>query len=132
MVQLVHLQTPITAAIAPISPFKSPQPSIPLRRGRAATAEAMAWLRSLEGFEPWAITHAPIGGIDNARRIAELRVATAAAACAVIQLELDTAGAGLVKGSDRKRELQEGGLKLGVLQASNSACHSPLQQTLPW
>jgi menaquinone-specific isochorismate synthase len=73
----------------------------------------MGWLRSLEGFErgPYA---APIGWIDSEGDL-DLRVAIRSGILRGRQLEL-TAGAGLVRGSQPERELQEVGLKLGVLQ----------------
>jgi len=75
--------------------------------------EAMAALRSLEPFERGHYA-APIGWIDSAGD-AELRVAIRSGTVSGNRLEL-TAGAGLVRGSDVEKELQEVALKLDVLQ----------------
>jgi isochorismate synthase len=112
--QLVHLHTPITAALGDHHPLAlaaglHPTPAV----AGLPRREAMAALRSLEPFErgPYA---APIGWIDSAGD-AELRVAIRSGTVCSTRLEL-TAGAGLVRGSDVEKELQEVDLKLGVLQ----------------
>ncbi len=112
--QLVHLHTPITAALGDQHPLAlaaclHPTPAV----AGLPRREAMAALRSLEPFErgPYA---APIGWIDSAGD-AELRVAIRSGTVSGNRLEL-TAGAGLVRGSDVDKELQEVALKLDVLQ----------------
>ena len=75
--------------------------------------EAIGWLRSLEPFERGHYA-APIGWIDSAGDT-DLRVAIRSGTLRGQRLEL-TAGAGLVRGSQLERELQEVALKLGVLQ----------------
>lgn len=112
--RLVHLHTPITAALAEHQPLAlaealHPTPAV----AGLPRREAMAWLRSLEPFERGHYA-APIGWIDSAGD-AELRVAIRSGRLHGNQLEL-TAGAGLVRGSEPERELQEVALKLGVLQ----------------
>jgi menaquinone-specific isochorismate synthase len=111
---LVHLHTPITARLTGQLPLAlaealHPTPAV----AGLPRREAMGWLRSLEGFErgPYA---APIGWIDSEGDL-DLRVAIRSGILRGRQLEL-TAGAGLVRGSQPERELQEVGLKLGVLQ----------------
>jgi menaquinone-specific isochorismate synthase len=112
--QLVHLHTPITAALEDQQPLAlaaalHPTPAV----AGLPRREAMAWLRSLEPFERGHYA-APIGWIDSAGD-AELRVAIRSGRLHGKRLEL-TAGAGLVRGSEPERELQEVALKLGVLQ----------------
>ena len=112
--QLVHLHTPITAALRDHHPLALASALHPTPAGAGLPRrEAMAALRSLEPFErgPYA---APIGWIDSAGD-AELRVAIRSGTVSGSRLEL-TAGAGLVRGSDVEKELQEVALKLGVLQ----------------
>lgn len=111
---LVHLHTPITAALAAQPPLAlaaalHPTPAV----AGLPRREAMAWLRSLEPFERGHYA-APIGWIDTAGDT-DLRVAIRSGILRGDRLEL-TAGAGLVPGSRPERELQEVGLKLGVLQ----------------
>jgi len=67
-------------------------------------------------LEPFERGHyaAPIGWIDSAGDT-ELRVAIRSGTLSGNRLEL-TAGAGLVRGSDVEKELQEVALKLDVLQ----------------
>lgn len=111
---LVHLHTPITAALrgqAPLSLAEALHPT-PAVAG-LPRREAMAWLRSLEPFERGHYA-APIGWIDT-EGDTDLRVAIRSGTLRGRQLEL-TAGAGLVRGSHPERELQEVALKLGVLQ----------------
>ena len=111
---LVHLHTPITATLAG-------QPTLALAAALHPTPavaglprrQAMAWLRSLEPFERGHYA-APIGWIDS-EGDTDLRVAIRSGMVRGDRLEL-TAGAGLVRGSTPERELQEVGLKLGVLQ----------------
>ena len=111
---LVHLHTPITARL-------TGQPTLALAAALHPTPavaglprrEAMAWLRSLEPFERGHYA-APIGWIDS-QGDTDLRVAIRSGTVRGDRLEL-TAGAGLVRGSTPERELQEVGLKLGVLQ----------------
>ena len=83
----------------------------------------MAWLRTLEPFDRGSYA-APIGWIDSAGD-AELRVAIRCGHVQGCQLDL-TAGAGLARGSEAERELQEVGLKLAVLadqlKLQTSAC----------
>lgn len=112
--QLVHLHTPISAALAGHHPLAiaaalHPTPAV----AGLPRREAMGWLRSLEPFErgPYA---APIGWIDSDGD-ADLRVAIRSGTLRGCELEL-TAGAGLVPGSAVAKELQEVALKLGVLQ----------------
>ena len=112
--QLVHLHTPITAALGDHHPLAlaaglHPTPAV----AGLPRREAMAALRSLEPFERGHYA-APIGWIDSAGD-AELRVAIRSGTVCGNRLEL-TAGAGLVRGSDVEKELQEVDLKLGVLQ----------------
>jgi menaquinone-specific isochorismate synthase len=112
--RLVHLHTPITARLAAQPPLAlaaalHPTPAV----AGLPRREAMAWLRSLEPFERGHYA-APIGWIDTAGDT-DLRVAIRSGILRGDRLEL-TAGAGLVRGSQPERELQEVGLKLGVLQ----------------
>lgn len=112
--QLVHLHTPISAALADRHPLAiaaalHPTPAV----AGLPRREAMGWLRSLEPFERGHYA-APIGWIDSAGD-ADLRVAIRSGTLRGRELEL-TAGAGLVPGSTVARELQEVALKLGVLQ----------------
>jgi menaquinone-specific isochorismate synthase len=112
--QLVHLHTPITAALGEQQPLAlagalHPTPAV----AGLPRREAMAALRSLEPFER-GFYAAPIGWIDSEGDI-ELRVAIRSGSLQGQRLEL-TAGAGLVQGSVPERELQEVALKLGVLQ----------------
>ena len=111
---LVHLHTPISAALADQQPLAlaealHPTPAV----AGLPRREAMAWLRSLEPFERGHYA-APIGWIDSAGDT-DLRVAIRSGTLRGDRLEL-TAGAGLVRGSLPERELQEVALKLGVLQ----------------
>jgi menaquinone-specific isochorismate synthase len=112
--QLVHLHTPITAALGDQQPLAlaaalHPTPAVAGLPRRAA----MAALRSLEPFERGYYA-APIGWIDS-EGDTELRVAIRSGTLQGQRLEL-TAGAGLVSGSAVERELAEVALKLGVLQ----------------
>ena len=112
--QLVHLHTPITACLGDHHPLAlaaslHPTPAV----AGLPRREAMAALRSLEPFERGHYA-APIGWIDSAGD-AELRVAIRSGTVCGNRLEL-TAGAGLVRGSDVEKELQEVALKLDVLQ----------------
>jgi len=112
--QLVHLHTPITAALEDQQPLAlagalHPTPAV----AGLPRREAMAALRSLEPFER-GFYAAPIGWIDS-QGDTELRVAIRSGSLQGQRLEL-TAGAGLVQGSEPERELQEVALKLGVLQ----------------
>ncbi|MFM7086553.1 MAG: isochorismate synthase MenF [Cyanobium sp.] len=111
---LIHLHTPITAALNGQPPLAlaaalHPTPAV----AGLPRRQAMAWLRSLEPFERGHYA-APIGWIDSAGDL-DLRVAIRSGILRGDRLEL-TAGAGLVRGSMPERELQEVGLKLGVLQ----------------
>ena len=112
--QLVHLHTPITAALNDQQPLAlagalHPTPAV----AGLPRRQAMAALRSLEPFERGHYA-APIGWIDSEGDL-ELRVAIRSGRLQGQRLEL-TAGAGLVQGSVPERELQEVDLKLGVLQ----------------
>ena len=112
--QLVHLHTPITAALGDQQPLAlaaalHPTPAV----AGLPRREAMAALRSLEPFER-GFYAAPIGWIDS-EGDTELRVAIRSGSLQGRRLEL-TAGAGLVRGSAVERELAEVALKLGVLQ----------------
>lgn len=112
--QLVHLHTPITAALGDRHPLAvaealHPTPAV----AGLPRREAMGWLRHLEPFSRGRYA-APIGWIDSEGET-ELRVAIRSGVLRHDRLEL-TAGAGLVKGSEPERELQEIALKLGVLQ----------------
>jgi menaquinone-specific isochorismate synthase len=112
--QLVHLHTPISAALGGRHPLAiaaalHPTPAV----AGLPRREAMGWLRSLEPFERGHYA-APIGWIDSAGD-ADLRVAIRSGILRGRELEL-TAGAGLVPGSAVERELGEVALKLGVLQ----------------
>ena len=112
--QLLHLHTPITCALGGHHPLAlaaalHPTPAV----AGLPRREAMAALRSLEPFERGHYA-APIGWIDS-EGDAELRVAIRSGTLRGQRLEL-TAGAGLVRGSEPERELQEVALKLGVLQ----------------
>ena len=112
--QLVHLHTPITAALTGRAPLAiagalHPTPAV----AGLPRREAMAALRCLEPFER-GFYAAPIGWIDS-EGDTELRVAIRSGSLRGNRLEL-TAGAGLVQGSVPERELQEVALKLGVLQ----------------
>ncbi|MEB3331251.1 MAG: isochorismate synthase [Synechococcaceae cyanobacterium] len=111
---LVHLHTPITAALEQQQPLAlaealHPTPAV----AGLPRREAMGWLRTLEPFERGHYA-APIGWIDS-HGDADLRVAIRSGRLRGHSLEL-TAGAGLVRGSRPERELQEVALKLGVLQ----------------
>lgn len=111
--RLVHLHTPITASAAGHQPLTlagalHPTPAV----AGLPRREAMTWLRSLEPFERGGYA-APVGWIDSAGD-AELRVAIRCGHARGRRLDL-TAGAGLVRGSQAERELQEVGLKLAVL-----------------
>ena len=112
--QLVHLHTPITAALGDRHPLAvaealHPTPAV----AGLPRREAMGWLRHLEPFSRGRYA-APIGWIDSEGET-ELRVAIRSGVLRHDRLEL-TAGAGLVKGSEPERELQEIALKLGVLR----------------
>jgi menaquinone-specific isochorismate synthase len=112
--QLVHLHTPITAALGDQQPLAvaaalHPTPAV----AGLPRREAMAALRSLEPFERGYYA-APLGWIDS-EGDTELRVAIRSGSLQGKRLEL-TAGAGLVPGSAVERELAEVALKLGVLQ----------------
>jgi menaquinone-specific isochorismate synthase len=112
--QLLHLHTPITAALSEQQPLAlagalHPTPAV----AGLPQREAMAALRSLEPFERGHYA-APVGWIDSAGDT-ELRVAIRSGSLQGQRLEL-TAGAGLVHGSEPERELQEVALKLDVLQ----------------
>ena len=112
--QLLHLHTPITAALGEQQPLAlaAALPPPPAVAG-LPRREAMAALRSLEPFER-GFYAAPIGWIDS-EGDTELRVAIRSGSLQGQRLEL-TAGAGLVRGSAVERELAEVALKLGVLQ----------------
>jgi menaquinone-specific isochorismate synthase len=121
---LRHLHTPISASLAgqqllTLAEALHPTPAV----AGLPRREAMAWLRSLEPFErgPYA---APIGWLDSAGD-GELRVAIRSGVLRGEQLEL-TAGAGLVRGSEPERELQEVALKLQVLQQQLSLAGDPV------
>ena len=112
--QLVHLHTPISAALINHNPLAvaaqlHPTPAV----AGLPRRKAMGWLRTLEPFERGHYA-APIGWIDSAGD-ADLRVAIRSGILRGRNLEL-TAGAGLVPGSAVERELREVQLKLGVLQ----------------
>ena len=120
--QLVHLHTPISAALADQQPLAlaaalHPTPAV----AGLPRREAMAALRSLEPFERGYYA-APIGWIDS-EGDTELRVAIRSGTLHGQRLEL-TAGAGLVRGSDVERELAEVALKLGVLQQQLDISHA--------
>jgi len=120
--QLVHLHTPISAALADQQPLAlaaalHPTPAV----AGLPRREAMAALRSLEPFERGYYA-APIGWIDS-EGDTELRVAIRSGTLHGQRLEL-TAGAGLVRGSDVERELAEVALKLGVLQQQLDITHA--------
>ena len=120
--QLVHLHTPISAALADQQPLAlaaalHPTPAV----AGLPRREAMAALRSLEPFERGYYA-APIGWIDS-EGDTELRVAIRSGTLHGHRLEL-TAGAGLVRGSDVERELAEVALKLGVLQQQLDITHA--------
>jgi menaquinone-specific isochorismate synthase len=123
---LVHLHTPITAQLGPgcgqrllsLAEALHPTPAV----AGLPRRQAMAWLRSLEPFERGHYA-APIGWIDR-EGDADLRVAIRSGILRPGQLEL-TAGAGLVRGSQPERELQEVALKLGVLQQQLNLAMEP-------
>jgi menaquinone-specific isochorismate synthase len=111
---LLHLHTPITAAVGPHHPLAlaealHPTPAV----AGLPQRQALHWLRALEPFERGHYA-APIGWIDS-EGDADLRVAIRCGVVHGSRLEL-CAGAGLVRGSDLEREAQEVGLKLRVLQ----------------
>ena len=111
---LLHLHTPITAAIGHHHPLAlaealHPTPAV----AGLPRRQALHWLRALEPFERGHYA-APIGWIDS-EGDADLRVAIRCGVVRGHQLEL-CAGAGLVRGSAVTREAQEVGLKLRVLQ----------------
>jgi len=111
---LVHLHTPITAALGAVHPLAlaetlHPTPAV----AGLPRRQAMGWLRSLEPFERGHYA-APIGWIDS-EGDTDLRVAIRSGHLRGRQLDL-TAGAGLVQGSNPQRELEEVGLKLDVLR----------------
>jgi menaquinone-specific isochorismate synthase len=121
--RLVHLHTPITAAADGHQPLVlagalHPTPAV----AGLPRRDAMTWLRNLEPFERGGYA-APMGWIDSAGD-AELRVAIRCGHVRGQRLDL-TAGAGLVRGSQAERELQEVGLKLAVL-ADQLDLHSGL------
>ncbi|MCP9849975.1 isochorismate synthase MenF [Cyanobium sp. Morenito 9A2] len=127
--QLLHLHTPITTDLGGQQPLAlaaalHPTPAV----AGLPRREAMAWLRSLEPFERGHYA-APIGWIDS-EGDAELRVAIRSGTLRGRRLEL-TAGAGLVRGSEPERELQEVALKLGVLQQQLNLPVSP-RAAAPW
>jgi len=112
--QLVHLHTPISAVLRGQHPLAlagslHPTPAV----AGLPRRQAMAWLRTLEPFERGHYA-APVGWIDSAGDT-DLRVAIRSGTLRGRRLEL-TAGAGLVRGSQPERELEEVALKLGVLQ----------------
>ena len=120
--QMVHLHTPISAALDDQQPLSlaaalHPTPAV----AGLPRREAMAALRSLEPFERGYYA-APIGWIDS-EGDTELRVAIRSGSLQGRRLEL-TAGAGLVRGSAVERELAEVALKLGVLQQQLDLPHS--------
>ena len=120
--QMVHLHTPISAALEDQQPLSlaaalHPTPAV----AGLPRREAMAALRSLEPFERGYYA-APIGWIDS-EGDTELRVAIRSGSLQGRRLEL-TAGAGLVGGSAVGRELAEVALKLGVLQQQLDLPHS--------
>jgi menaquinone-specific isochorismate synthase len=123
---LLHLHTPITAAIGPHHPLTlaaalHPTPAV----AGLPRRDAIHWLRALESFERGHYA-APIGWIDSAGD-ADLRVAIRCGVMRGRALDL-YAGAGLVKGSTAAREAQEVGLKLRVLQELlHLRPHQPLQ-----
>ena len=111
---LLHLHTPITAAIGHHHPLAlaealHPTPAV----AGLPRRQALHWLRALEPFERGHYA-APIGWIDS-EGDADLRVAIRCGVVRGHRLEL-CAGAGLVRGSALSREAQEVGLKLQVLQ----------------
>ena len=111
---LMHLHTPITAALGALHPLAlaerlHPTPAV----AGLPRRQAMGWLRSLEPFERGHYA-APIGWIDS-EGDTDLRVAIRSGHLRGRQLDL-TAGAGLVRGSNPQRELEEVGLKLDVLR----------------
>ena len=111
---LVHLHTPITARLEGQHPLAlaealHPTPAV----AGLPRRQAMTWLRTLEPFERGHYA-APIGWLDS-EGDADLRVAIRSGILRGDRLEL-TAGAGLVRGSQPEREVQEVALKLGVLQ----------------
>ena len=111
---LLHLHTPITAAIGHHHPLAlaealHPTPAV----AGLPRRQALHWLRALEPFERGHYA-APIGWIDS-EGDADLRVAIRCGVVRGQRLEL-CAGAGLVRGSALSREAQEVGLKLQVLQ----------------
>jgi menaquinone-specific isochorismate synthase len=111
---LLHLHTPITAAIGRHHPLAlaealHPTPAV----AGLPRRQSLHWLRTLEPFERGQYA-APIGWIDS-EGDADLRVAIRCGVVRGHQLEL-CAGAGLVRGSALTREVQEVGLKLRVLQ----------------
>ena len=117
---LVHLHTPITATLGGLHPLAlaerlHPTPAV----AGLPRRQAMGWLRSLEPFERGHYA-APIGWIDS-EGDTDLRVAIRSGHLRGSQLDL-TAGAGLVKGSNPQRELEEVGLKLDVLRQQLEAC----------
>jgi menaquinone-specific isochorismate synthase len=125
---LVHLHTPITARLEAdqrlldLAEALHPTPAV----AGLPRRQAMAWLRSLEPFERGYYA-APIGWIDQ-EGDADLRVAIRSGLLREGQLEL-TAGAGLVRGSQPGRELQEVALKLGVLQQQLNLTMEPGRPT---
>ncbi|MFM8525235.1 MAG: isochorismate synthase MenF [Cyanobacteriota bacterium] len=121
---LVHLHTPITADLGPVHPLAlaerlHPTPAV----AGLPRRQAMGWLRSLEPFERGHYA-APIGWIDS-EGDTDLRVAIRSGHLRGRQLDL-TAGAGLVRGSNPERELEEVGLKLDVLRQQLGAPGSAL------
>ncbi len=122
--RLMHLHTPITATAAGHQPLMLAGALHPPPAGAGLPRrDAMTWLRTLEPFERGGYA-APIGWIDRAGD-AELRVAIRCGHVRGQRLDL-TAGAGLVRGSQAERELQEVGLKLAVL-ADQLDLHSGLE-----
>jgi menaquinone-specific isochorismate synthase len=123
---LVHLHSPITAQLGAgqgqrllsLAEALHPTPAV----AGLPRREAMTWLRSLEPFERGHYA-APIGWIDS-EGDADLRVAIRSGTLCNGQLDL-TAGAGLVRGSQPERELEEVALKLGVLQQQLSLATEP-------
>ncbi len=111
--RLLHLHSPIHACLTHQMPLHlagslHPTPAV----AGFPRNEAMNWLRTLEPFERGCYA-APIGWLDSEGN-AEFRVAIRCGHYRGHTLDL-TAGAGLVRGSDPERELQEVGLKLAVL-----------------
>lgn len=124
--QVLHLRTTVRGVLS--SPCHAlslvralhPTPAV----GGRPTAQALDWIREHEDFDR-GLYAGPVGWVD-ASGDGQFNVALR---CGVLRDDRATlfAGAGLVMGSDPRREFEETALKLQVLQGS--LCHAPSTPT---